>query len=159
MNLKLINSLKSSSDTNQKDFDEIASVKYNIAFENLESSPSSSENFVKRNVMITNPCFGLKQDSILKTPDENNQACNIKMLSSNADQLKTDETVFFFFVRDVKGDGNCLFRCLSLYLYGDENEHKTIRKEIVDFVCKHWAKYKDHIEASCSPEDEKKKQF
>ena len=34
----------------------------------------------------------------------------------------------------VKGDGNCFFRCLSFHLFGDENRHCDIRKNIVAFM-------------------------
>jgi OTU domain-containing protein 3 len=37
-------------------------------------------------------------------------------------------------VRDVLGDGNCLFRAVSCALYGDENSHRTIRSQVVAFM-------------------------
>ena len=35
-------------------------------------------------------------------------------------------------VRDVQGDGNCLFRCVSVALYSDEDKHKDIRATVVE---------------------------
>ena len=31
----------------------------------------------------------------------------------------------------VKGDGNCLFRCLSYVLYGNEDHHLPVRKRVI----------------------------
>ncbi|ESO98543.1 hypothetical protein LOTGIDRAFT_174188 [Lottia gigantea] len=32
---------------------------------------------------------------------------------------------------DIKGDGNCFFRCISMFLYGHEENHRGIRERIV----------------------------
>ena len=32
---------------------------------------------------------------------------------------------------DVRGDGNCLFRAISMYLYGREGDHCTLRNSIL----------------------------
>jgi OTU domain-containing protein 3 len=37
-------------------------------------------------------------------------------------------------IRDVNGDGNCLFRALSLQLHDDQDHHSSIRASICDFV-------------------------
>ena len=34
----------------------------------------------------------------------------------------------------VKPDGNCFYRCLSIYLYKDENHHEQVRNEIVEYM-------------------------
>ena len=34
----------------------------------------------------------------------------------------------------VQGDGNCLFRCFSFYLYGNEDHHFAIRSLLVQFI-------------------------
>ena len=36
--------------------------------------------------------------------------------------------------RDVAGDGNCLFRALSVGLYGHENEHAALRDEACEYL-------------------------
>lgn len=36
---------------------------------------------------------------------------------------------------DIGGDGNCFFRCLSLYWYGDQKYFGDIRKEVVKYMC------------------------
>ena len=35
---------------------------------------------------------------------------------------------------DVNPDGNFLMRCLSLFIYNDENKYKNVRKEIVYYL-------------------------
>lgn len=35
---------------------------------------------------------------------------------------------------DIGGDGNCFFRCLSLYLLRDQKYFGKIRKEVVEFM-------------------------
>ncbi|KIR37126.1 hypothetical protein I352_00438 [Cryptococcus deuterogattii MMRL2647] len=40
-------------------------------------------------------------------------------------------------LRDVQGDGNCLFRCLSDQLYGTEKRHTEIRKIVCDYLDSH----------------------
>ena len=34
----------------------------------------------------------------------------------------------------VKSDGNCFYRCLSMYFYNDESLHERIRNEIVEYM-------------------------
>jgi len=46
---------------------------------------------------------------------------------------------------DVKGDGNCLFRVISLAVYGDEAKHKEIRILACNMLLEHEEVYKDQI--------------
>ena len=48
--------------------------------------------------------------------------------------------------RKVQGDGNCLFRSLSLALYDTENEHVKVRREIVGNLEKNKELYKPYID-------------
>ena len=48
--------------------------------------------------------------------------------------------------RDVVGDGNCLFRCLSVGDYGHEERHSAIRTEITNHMLSEMA-------ADSSPDD------
>ena len=41
-------------------------------------------------------------------------------------------------VRDVPGDGNCYFHCLSLALYGNRFHSTSLRREICGFVSENW---------------------
>ncbi|WVQ85100.1 hypothetical protein IAT38_007264 [Cryptococcus sp. DSM 104549] len=40
-------------------------------------------------------------------------------------------------LRDVQGDGNCLFRCLSDQVFGGEKRHSEIRKLVCDYLESH----------------------
>ena len=42
-------------------------------------------------------------------------------------------------------DGNCLFRCFSLFLYNHENNHFVIRSRIIKYVLDNWEKFKYNI--------------
>lgn len=53
-----------------------------------------------------------------------------------------------FDVIDVKRDGNCLFRCLSLYFYKTESAHVEIRQRIVDFTTDNWKKVESTLAAT-----------
>ena len=35
-------------------------------------------------------------------------------------------------IRDVKGDGNCFFRYISVFFNGDEDKHEDIRRNVVE---------------------------
>ena len=39
-----------------------------------------------------------------------------------------------FYLQDVKGDGNCGYRCISLQLYGNENEYTKIRNDVYSYL-------------------------
>lgn len=51
-------------------------------------------------------------------------------------------------IREQEGDGNCLFRAVSLQVYGDPSMHGQVRQQCLDFMvrkCPHvtiWNKYK-----------------
>lgn len=40
-------------------------------------------------------------------------------------------------LRDVEGDGNCLFRALSDQLYGDQSHHPDLRRWVCDWIMEH----------------------
>ena len=60
--------------------------------------------------------------------------------NENADQSMLKEV-------QVKGDGNCFFRCISMYLFGTEGFHNAIRREVVNEMRKYPARYKEHLES------------
>lgn len=35
---------------------------------------------------------------------------------------------------NVRGDGNCLFRCIAIEMYGDEKYHNLVRERMIKFV-------------------------
>jgi transposase InsO family protein len=43
--------------------------------------------------------------------------------------------------KEIKGDGNCLFRALAQHIHGTEEEHEKVRQEVVDHMEKNWTDY------------------
>ncbi len=48
----------------------------------------------------------------------------------------------------VKSDGNCFYRCVSMWLYGTEDEHTTIRTEITTFMTDNKDKFQCLVDGS-----------
>lgn len=63
-----------------------------------------------------------------------NISANEETLNETPQQSNSLLTEKKFLIRDVKGDGNCLFRCFSVVLQNHENDHSKIRKTIVKYV-------------------------
>lgn len=50
------------------------------------------------------------------------------------------------FVRaEIIGDGSCLFRAVSLYIYGHQNHHKQIREESLEYIDLNWSELQDYV--------------
>ena len=45
----------------------------------------------------------------------------------------------------IIGNGNCLFRCLSCFLYNKQNFNNIVRKHIVEYVVKNWENFKNFV--------------
>ena len=41
----------------------------------------------------------------------------------------------------INGDGNCLFRCMAHYVFGNDEDHILVRHMVVDHVCNKWDYY------------------
>ncbi|KAI5726927.1 hypothetical protein M8J76_011202 [Diaphorina citri] len=67
-------------------------------------------------------------------------------------QHQSTSTQKVFNVREIRGDGNCLFRAVSLHLYKTQEEHMKLRLEAVAYIRRHWTELKDHIMLE-DPED------
>mmetsp|Transcript_5512 Transcript_5512/g.7419 ORF Transcript_5512/g.7419 Transcript_5512/m.7419 type:complete len:446 (-) Transcript_5512:110-1447(-) len=50
----------------------------------------------------------------------------------------------------VDGDGNCLFRAISIQIYGDANMHTEVRRRCMDFMAKDSAHFSQFIEGTTS---------
>lgn len=35
---------------------------------------------------------------------------------------------------EIVGDGNCFYRAISLYLYGDQVDYRQVRREIIQYM-------------------------
>jgi len=44
---------------------------------------------------------------------------------------------------NVDPEGNCLMRCLALFIYKDENEHIRVRQEIANYIKEHRKEYEN----------------
>lgn len=50
------------------------------------------------------------------------------------------------FVRhETIGDGSCLFRAVSLYLYGNQDHHEQLRQDSIKYIEENWSELKNHI--------------
>eukprot|EP00569_Conticribra_weissflogii_P020162 CAMPEP_0171432182 /NCGR_PEP_ID=MMETSP0881-20121228/7731_1 /TAXON_ID=67004 /ORGANISM="Thalassiosira weissflogii, Strain CCMP1336" /LENGTH=413 /DNA_ID=CAMNT_0011952597 /DNA_START=136 /DNA_END=1373 /DNA_ORIENTATION=+ len=54
----------------------------------------------------------------------------------------------------VEGDGNCLFRAISLQVYGDENMHGEARKRILDFMEREEDHFRNFVVADDDAEED-----
>ena len=45
----------------------------------------------------------------------------------------------------IRGDGNCLFRCISYFIYNIQDRHREIRLLAVDNIIKDWDFYKEFV--------------
>ena len=68
----------------------------------------------------------------MKIGGENPKKINVK----NA--LIEETTKERFRKINIKDDGNCLFRCFSKNLYGTEERHAEVRKEVVTYTVVNW---------------------
>ena len=46
---------------------------------------------------------------------------------------------------NVKGDGNCFFRCISLKVHGTEENYSKVRQQIVEFLEKNEEDYSELV--------------
>ena len=53
-------------------------------------------------------------------------------------------------VEEVKGDGNCQFRALSILVYGNEDRHAAIRELICNYIESNPARYRS-LARECAP--------
>ena len=56
---------------------------------------------------------------------------------------QTEPAIFDLFTRlEIIGDGNCLFRSIAHYIYGNQNLHDVIRRDLIKEVKSNVAKYR-----------------
>ena len=60
-----------------------------------------------------------------------------KNLVKTVNPLKKSDTK----TKEINGDGNCYYRCVSYFLLGTENYYKEIKKEIIDWIEGNKAKF------------------
>jgi OTU domain-containing protein 5 len=65
-------------------------------------------------------------------------------LSQYAHALRTNHTPSLE-INPMQGDGNCLFRAISLQVYGSEDMHSTVRSQCLDFMEVESQHFKDFV--------------
>ena len=53
----------------------------------------------------------------------------------------------------VRGDGNCLFRAIAFFVYGDMEKHCIVRADVVDHVVANWNHFQPYLEGSYGDND------
>ena len=56
-------------------------------------------------------------------------------------------------LKEIKGDGNCLFRAISDQLFGNEDHHMDLRQKAVEFIKNNQDEARHYIEENKSFED------
>jgi OTU domain-containing protein 3 len=67
----------------------------------------------------------------------NSPFVDLEKLRLEESDVKAEVARLNLCIRDVEGDGNCLFRALSDQLYGDQTRHSEIRKLMCDYLEAH----------------------
>ncbi|XP_066601292.1 OTU domain-containing protein 1-like isoform X3 [Prorops nasuta] len=58
-----------------------------------------------------------------------------------------------FRVHKIFGDGNCMFRAISHILWGNEDEHRSLRTIVVQHIQENWREYSPFVMAEWSISD------
>ena len=53
-------------------------------------------------------------------------------------------------LRDVRGDGGCYYRCLSLYFSGSEENYMKYRREVLAYIRENLDNYSSMIKSETS---------
>ena len=74
-------------------------------------------------------------------------ATNLESIASEDAAIKQEIARLSLGLRDVQGDGNCLFRALADQLWGNQKRHVEVRKLVCDYLDVH----RDSMEAFVRP--------
>lgn len=73
-------------------------------------------------------------------------------LTPTAQQNSTNQNIDqAFILHDITGDGNCLFRAISLYLYNTQENHLRPRADAVSYIRRNWNDIKNHLVITTDP--------
>jgi len=53
----------------------------------------------------------------------------------------------------VRGDGNCLFRAIAFFVYGDVEKHYIVRADVVNHVVANWNHFQPFLQGSYGDND------
>lgn len=68
-----------------------------------------------------------------------------QILLRNNSKSKIDLNNSQLHIYEIKKDGNCLFRCISLYLYNTQKFHNIIREHMINYMILNKKKFKNSI--------------
>eukprot|EP00742_Colponemidia_sp_Colp-10_P012469 GILJ01014013.1.p1 GENE.GILJ01014013.1~~GILJ01014013.1.p1 ORF type:complete len:235 (+),score=20.11 GILJ01014013.1:211-915(+) len=63
-------------------------------------------------------------------------------LSQLAEQLK----LLGLWIKDIRGDGNCLFRAVSDQFFGHDKNHKSYRQKTIEYIAAHRDRFEPFVE-------------
>ena len=81
------------------------------------------------------------KDNTCKISDSqtNTNLCNQNAINHNVQTMNNSIKV------KIIGDGNCLFRCFSYFLYNNQNLHYKVRLNVVKYITNNWNTYQNFI--------------
>uniref|UniRef100_A0A1I8AEZ5 C2H2-type domain-containing protein n=1 Tax=Steinernema glaseri TaxID=37863 RepID=A0A1I8AEZ5_9BILA len=107
-------------------------------------------------------CHGRKMRKLAMAPmgaEDVGRACQI--IGCSAKKPFAYQTAVFenmavvrpFQTENVKADGNCGFRCLSMFLFGSESRHKQLREAVCSYLLNQPKKWFSRFGDDCSGEE------
>lgn len=73
-------------------------------------------------------------------------------VSATIADTNNNRTPRTFYKETIRGDGNCLFRAVSLYLHKTQDKHLLLREETVKYTRKNWETLKNHLVVNVDPD-------
>lgn len=119
-------------------------------FDKTRNKNCNISNIIAKYIKTDNDDNNNNSDNELEYNNEI-QYINSKFISyiKNRKNINTNEIIKI----NVEGDGNCLMRCLAVFVYKNENMHIKVRSDIVEYLNKH---KNDYIDIEFDTEDGKK---
>lgn len=87
--------------------------------------------------------FGGKSSNYSSSSSTDRASASSKIVHSFP--LSVSSKLAGYEVRDVKGDGGCYYRCLSVYFTGSEENYNKHRREVVGYMREHMDNYSSMI--------------
>lgn len=111
---------------------------YNVAWLDFEMSPKSKKKSGKKEP--NKPQLRARKKKNYKEVNEGN----------TFDEIDRSIERLGLIIKDVEGDGNCLFRALSDQMFGDESHHSELRQKVCDYIQEN----SEHFQNFFSSDDE-----
>ncbi|KAL7286633.1 hypothetical protein TKK_0019130 [Trichogramma kaykai] len=79
------------------------------------------------------------------------KSCEIRGIEVHNSRIQIDNE--YYKIIDNLADSNCLFYCMSIFLYGTDKHHCDIRQRIVNYVVENWESLKVQLLCTCVEEE------